>query len=100
VPKAELKKNYWFVRVRDPKYYSIFRTKDIGRPHHTLMILGKSRSTGKWVTQAWRFHKDDVKVVGGRLVSDQPHIQLILDSLPRRSIEVRKVRVKKYRRRI
>jgi len=94
MPLAELKKNYWFVRVRNPKLFSSYGTQDPGRKYHTLRVAGKLKRSGKWATQSWRFHKRDVVIKRGRLVGKTSSVSKILKSLP-----VKVIKVKSYVRR-
>lgn len=99
MPRAELKKNYYFVRVESPKKFKrgTFRAQDVGRHGHTLRIAAVKRSTGKWATQAWRLHKSDVRVAGGKLVGKTRAIKKILKSVPAAH---KKVKIKKHERRV
>jgi len=99
MPGAELKKNYWRIRVRDPKDFEkgSFRTDDIGRKGHSLRIAGILKKSGKWATQSWLLHKDDVRVVGKTISGKDLRVQKIIQGI--RS-NIGKIRVRKHRRRV
>jgi len=59
VKMIDIKKNYIFIRLKNPKKYIDFRTKDVGRPGHNMIVLGKLPS-GKWEAQALRVSIIDV----------------------------------------
>ena len=83
MPEVELKENYYFIRVLAPEEFKegSLRTDDVGRLHHTLRIVGIRKSTGKYTTQAWRLHKDDVVIRNGVLSGKTLGVQRIIQSL-------------------
>lgn len=48
------------VRLHDPKRYSKFRTKDVGRPGMTMMRFGYNSKTKQWDVTSWIFDKFDL----------------------------------------
>lgn len=52
--RKDVTRNYIRHRIRDPKLFkkSSFRTLDIGRPKKHMLIRGKLKKTGKYVTQS------------------------------------------------
>jgi len=57
----EIKGNHLRVRVREPISNAIYRTDDIGSPHHTKRITMYNPYTKRWATQSMIFPITDVK---------------------------------------
>jgi len=70
---------YFHVEVRPKENFVLFNTRDVGRPGHSLLVLGKQKD-GKWVTHKWLIDKRDAYInTGGQLQSDDPKVQKILE---------------------
>lgn len=59
IHKVHLTKQYARYRLKDPKKFSAFRIKDVGRIGHTKIIVGKLKRSGKWVTQSILVNRKD-----------------------------------------
>jgi hypothetical protein len=59
IGKVHLTKQYARYRLRDPREFSAFRTKDVGRVGHTKIVVGKLRKGGQWVTQSILVNRND-----------------------------------------
>ncbi|MHA1685297.1 MAG: hypothetical protein ACTSYD_02690 [Candidatus Heimdallarchaeaceae archaeon] len=68
MPLAYKDKNYWHIILFSHKKCmpGTIRRHDVGRPGHSIRQSCVKASTGKWATQAWLLHVDDVRVVKGR----------------------------------
>ncbi len=71
---------YFHVEVSPKEEFSGFYTKDVGRRGHSLLVLGRKKSDGKWATHKWLVNKDDAYISDrGKLKSDDTRVQQILD---------------------
>lgn len=70
---------YFHIIVRPKEELTLFNTRDVGRPGHSLLVLGKSKE-GKWLTHKWLINKNDAYInPEGKLQSDDFKVQRILD---------------------
>jgi len=65
----DISPSFIHVRVRNPHLFSKFRTKDVGRPGHTKIIVGKLR-TGNWTVQKYLLSRKDFDVKGKGMFID------------------------------
>jgi len=61
LPKVEVKGRSVKVRLKDPGRFTTYRTKDVGRPGKTQLVLGYNPRTKEWETQAVKFDMDELK---------------------------------------
>lgn len=97
MPKAELKKNYWHIRLEDPAKFvkSTFRSHDVGRKKHAIRVAGVKKGTGKWATQKWMLARGDIEMSRGTIAGKDIKTQKIIQSI---RANKGRVFVKKYKR--
>lgn len=59
IGQVHLTEKYARYRLKDPKRFSSFRIKDIGRPKHTKIVVGRLKKSGKWETQSILVARND-----------------------------------------
>lgn len=62
------------------KFFTIFRTQDVGEEGHLERIAGK-RSDGTWDTVTWLIAKEDAHIRGNKLIIDNEKIRNTLKSI-------------------
>ncbi len=81
-PGSTSRGNYFHIEISPKTEFEAFYTKDIGRIGHSLLVLGKRKSDGKWVGQKLLINKNDAYISErGRLESEDPSIMRMLNNL-------------------
>lgn len=71
---------YYRIVVRPKEEFTSFRNQDVGEKGHLERLAGR-RSSGSWATHAWLVNKADARIENGMLVSDDPEVKELLDTL-------------------
>lgn len=71
---------YFRVVLRPKTQFTVFRYHDVGDPGKILRLAGK-KADGSWDDQAWLIDKDMARIENGKLVSDEPDVVKLLETI-------------------